>query len=62
MAFGRHMLYPFSRQFNWQQILDRKQEIIDAANVKENSKRNFFDYKVGDLILILNKQINKGKP
>ena len=61
MSFGRHMLYPFSRQIDWQQIISRKQEIIDRANIKENSKRQFFDYKIGDLILILNKQSNKGK-
>ena len=61
MSFGRHMLYPFSRQDDWQQILSRKQEIIDKANIKENSKRQFFDHKIGDLILILNKQNNKGK-
>ena len=54
-------MYPFSRQVDWQQILNRKQEIIDAANIKENSKRKYFDYKVGDLILILNKQSNRGK-
>ena len=37
MAFGRYMLYPFSRQVDWQQILNRKQDIINAANIKENS-------------------------
>ena len=54
MAFGRHMLYPFSKQVDWKQVMDRKQQIIDAANVKENSKRKLFDNKVGDLILISN--------
>ena len=38
MAFGRHMLYPFSRQVDWNEILLRKQTIIDKANMKENSK------------------------
>ena len=61
MAFGRHMLYPFSKQIDWQQIMNRKQKIIDVANIKENAKRKYFDYKVGDLILILNKQGNRGK-
>ena len=61
MAFRRHMLYPFAKQFDWQKMLDKKQKIIDKANIKENSKRKFFDYKEGDLILILNKQANKGK-
>ena len=61
MTFGRHMLFPFSKQFDWQEILDKKQKIIDKANIKENSKRKFFNYKEGDLILILNKQSNRGK-
>ena len=34
---------------------------MDKANIKENTKRRFFDYKEGDLILILNKQGHKGK-
>ena len=61
LAFGRHMLYPFSKQIDWKQLLDCKQRIIEQANIKENSKRRFYDYKVGDLILILNKQGTKGK-
>ena len=55
------MLYPFSKQVDWQQILNKKQEIINTANLKENAKRRYFDYKIGDLILILNKQSNRGK-
>ena len=61
MAFGRHMLYSFAKQFDWQEILDKKQNIIDKANIKEYYKRKFFNYKEGDLILILNKQANKSK-
>ena len=55
------MLYPFSKQVDWQQIMNRKQEIINAANIKENPKRKKIDYKVGNLILILNEQSNRGK-
>ena len=61
MAFGRHMLYPFPRQIDWNEILLRKQIITGKANMKENSKRRFFDYKENELILKLNKQANKGK-
>ena len=35
--------------------------MIDKANIKENAKRHFFDYKIGDLILILTKQEHEGK-
>ena len=61
MAFGRHMLYPISKQIDWNQILNRKQDLVDKINFKENAKRKYYDYKEGDLILILNKQHQKGK-
>ena len=55
------MLHLFSKQVDWQQIMNRKQEIINVANIKENAKRKYFNYEVGDMILILNKQGNRGK-
>ena len=67
LAFGRHMLYPFSRQVDWNQLLEKKQSLIDQANIKEISKRKYYDYKEQDLILILilililNKATAKGK-
>ena len=61
LAFGRHMLYPFSKQVDWKQLLQNKQTLIDQANIKENSKRRFHDYKEQDLVLILNKATTKGK-
>ena len=36
MAFGRHMLLPFSVQINWDEILRRKQSLVDKANLREN--------------------------
>ena len=61
MAFGRYMFYPFSKQINWKQNLNRKLDLVDKTNFKENAKRKYYDYKEGDLILILNKQHQKGK-
>ena len=61
MAYGRNMLYPFAKQVDWKQLMDHKQEMVDDANIKENSKSKFFDYKNNDQVLILNKQITKGK-
>ena len=55
------MLHLFSKQVDWQQIMNRKQEIINVANIKENAKRKYFNYEVGDMIRILNKQGNRGK-
>ena len=54
MAFGRHVLYPFSKQIDWKQILNRKQDLVDKTNFKENTKRKYYDYKEGELIIILN--------
>ena len=42
-------------------MLDYKQQIVDQANIKGNSKRKFFDYKEQDLVLMLNTQGTKGK-
>ena len=39
------MLHLFSKQVDWQQIMNRKQEIINVANIKENAKKKYFDYK-----------------
>ena len=61
LAYGRHMLCPFSKQIDLNQLLEQKQKLVDQANIKENSKRRFFDYKENDIVLILNKNINKGK-
>ena len=61
LAFGRHMICPFSKQVDWNQLLEQKQKLVDQANIKENSKRKFFDYKGNNLFLFLNKNINKGK-
>ena len=54
------MLFPFSKQVDWKQLLNQKQDTVDQSNIKENSKRRFFDYKEGDLAFIFNKQ-TKGK-
>ena len=61
MAFGRHTRLPFSVQINWDDILRRKQGIVDKANIKENKGRRFHNYKVNDLILILNKNFHRGR-
>ena len=61
LAFGRNMLFPFSNHIDWKELLTRKQDEIDKGNIKENKGRRNFDYKVGDLVLILNKATFKGK-
>ena len=61
LAFNRDMLHPFPSKVNWKQIIDDKQITVNKENIKENSTRRDFDYKVGDKILILNKNQFKGK-
>ena len=55
------MWYTFSKQVDWNELLERKQNIINKANIKENSKRRSFDYTEGDLIIILHKQGHNDK-
>ena len=61
IAFGRNILHPFAVQVNWDELLKTKQDNIDKANIKENARRKYFDYKIGDNVLILNTTSNKGK-
>ena len=41
--------------------MNHKQSLIGKADIKENSKRKFIDYKGKDLFLIINKARYKGK-
>ena len=34
LAFGRNILHPFSTQVNWEELLKKKQETIEKANIK----------------------------
>ena len=61
LGFHRDMLHPFSSKIDWKQIIEGKQVTVNKENLKENSTRRDFDYKVEDKILILNKNQFKGK-
>ena len=61
LAFGRDMLMPVPSQIDWKQLLSRKQDVITQANVRENKSRTDYNYKVGQKILILNKNPHKSK-
>ena len=45
MAFGRNILYPFSKQVNWDELLRNKQEIVDKANIKETLREGSLTIK-----------------
>ena len=61
LAFGRDMILPIPSKVNWGNLFQRKQTVISQTNAKENQSRKEFDYKVGQRILILNKNQHKGK-
>ena len=61
LAFGRNMLHPFASLVDWNKLLNHRQELINKSNMRENMHRQTYDYKVNDLILILNKEKQRDK-
>ena len=61
LAFGRDMILPFANNINWPHLFQHKQDIITQTNKKENSSRKDYDHKVGQRVLILNKNPHKSK-
>ena len=61
LAFGRDMLLPVPSRVDWKQLFQSKQNIISQTNRRENKSRIEFDYKVGQRVLILNKNPHKSK-
>ena len=51
--FGRDMLYDIPFLANWSEIGKRRQNQVDNANIRENSKRLDFDYKRGQKVLVV---------
>ena len=60
LAFERDMILPISIKINWIKLFQQKQRIIVQNNKKENHSRKNHDYKVGQRVLILNKNQHKG--
>ena len=59
LVFGRDMIFHIEHVANWQQIRERKQELINKNNDRENATREEYDYAVGDKVLILVAEHNK---
>jgi hypothetical protein len=53
------MIFPINHKANWQLIKNRKQELIDKNNERENTKCMDYDYKVGEKVLIYTPDPNK---
>jgi transposase InsO family protein len=52
LVFGRDMIFNIQHKANWEFIRQRKQQLIDKNNKRENSKRKQYVYKEGDLVLL----------
>jgi hypothetical protein len=54
LMFGRDMIHNIAFKANWDQIQQRKQDIINKSNQKENksSSQIPYEYKVGDQVLL----------
>ena len=59
LVFGRNGIFNIPFKASWDVIRQRKQEIINKNNERENSKRIRYTYKEGDLILIKNYKKHK---
>ena len=53
MVFGRDMIFNLKSLINWKVVSARKQQTVDKANLRENSKRIDFDYEVGQKAYIV---------
>jgi len=51
--FGRDMLFDIPYIADWSEIGKRRQNQVDKANVRENSRRLDFDYKKGQKVLVI---------
>jgi hypothetical protein len=52
LVFDRDMIHNIAFTANWNRIQKRKQDIINKSNEKENKSGIFYEYKVGDQILL----------
>ncbi len=51
LVFGRDAILNIKFDANWRLIRERKQRVINTNNQKENKKRIFHQYRVGDKVL-----------
>ena len=59
LVFGRDMIFNIKHVANWQAIKQKKQQIIQKNNKRENAKRIPHEYRIGDLVLLTRNQPNK---
>ena len=59
LIFGRDAIFQVQHVADWQYIKQRKQQMINAINARENSKRIPYKYHVGQRVLIKAEQGTK---
>jgi hypothetical protein len=59
LVFGRDMILNIQHTANWDYIKQRKQQIIDNNNRRENATRKEHTYSVGDKVLLQQGTENK---
>jgi len=62
LVFHRDMLLPIPIMADYNLLRERRQALIDHNNARENRKRLFKDYQVGDQVLLLTHVKGKLKP
>ena len=53
LVFNRDAIHNVGFQADWRYIKERKQRLIIQNNKKENAKRIPYEYKAGDLVMVL---------
>jgi len=61
LVFGRDAILNSRFQVDWNYIKERKQQLINKNNERENSKRIKHNYQVGDKVLLNVQPITKAK-
>ena len=62
LVFGRDMIFNIRHVADWRAIQQRKQQVIDKNNRRENSTRIEHHYQIGDEVIMRNKSANKYEP
>ena len=61
MIFGRDMILPIKHEVDWELTCQVKNMQINRDNTQENKHRVFYDYKVGDKVMLTNHTAYKYK-
>ena len=52
LVFGRDMMLPINCKVDWALVAQRKQELINKSNKRENNKRIPHAYSIGDKVML----------